>query len=285
LQALQECHFGGARQVMGATGSTPLSPPHAIQLAGPEDARLFFSGPPSALTGTIPLVNAGTDKQKIRSVAVSTGDLLGAAGLPLREFSFYAKLGPGEQANISGRIMLDRQTRPGHYDIEITVGSRTLPVTVYVTEVVDLRMQPRQITILAGSPSSYKRKFIFENEGNIDLPIGAQCEVPLFEPLDLTSSMLIGLHKADKASAESMVKGFLREWSGLQAGTLVINREPKILRPGEKAVIEVEFQLPPELKPIRHYHTNLRLYNANLKLDIYTTAKVGSARKRKSDSP
>jgi hypothetical protein len=268
---------------MGATGNTPLSQEQAIQLAGPEGVRLFFSGPPRALTGTIPLVNSGTDKQKIRSVAVSAGDLLGAAGLPLREFSFYAKLHPGEQANISGKIMLDRRTRPGPHDIKITVGARTLPATVYVTEVVNLRMQPQQITILAGSPSSYTRKFIFENEGNIDLPIGAQCEVPLFEPLDLTSSMLIGLHKADKASAESMVKGLLREWSDLQAGTLVINREPKILRPGEKAAIDVEFQLPPELKPIRHYRANLRLYNASLKLDIYTTAKVGSARKRKSD--
>jgi hypothetical protein len=268
---------------MGATGNTPLSPPPAIQLAGPEDTRLFFSGPPRALTGSIPLVNSGTDKQKIRSVAVSASHLMGVAGLPLREFSFYAKLGPGEQANIPGKIMLDRQTRPGNYDIKITVGSRTLPATVYVTEVVDLRMQPRQITILAGSHSSYTRKFIFENQGNIDLPIGAKCEVPLFEPLDLTSSMLIGLHKADKASAESMVKGFLREWSDLQSGTLVIKREPKILRPGEKTIIDVEFQFPPELKPIRHYHANLRLYNANLKLDIYTTAKVGSVHKRKSD--
>jgi len=268
---------------MGAIGSTPLSPPHAIQLAGPEDARLFFSGPPRALTGKIPLINSGTDKQKIRSVAVSAGDLLGAAGLPLREFSFYAKLGPGEQANISGKIMLDGKTPPGAYEIKITVGSRTLPATVYVTEVVDLRMQPRQITILAGSSSSYTRKFIFENVGNVDLAGGAQCEVPLFEPRDLTSSMLIGLHKADKTSAESMVKGILREWSDLPVGTLLINREPRTLRPGEKVVIDVEFQLPHDLKPIRRYHTNLQLYNANLKLDIYTTAKVGSARKRKSD--
>jgi hypothetical protein len=270
-------------QVMGATGNTPLSQ-QAIQLAGPEGVRLFFSGPPRALTGTIPLVNSSPDKQKIRSVTVSAGHLLGVAGLPLREFSFYAKLGPGEQANISGKIMLDRRTLPGSYDIKITVGSRTLPATVYVTEVVDLRMQPRQITILAGSPSSYTRKFIFENAGNVDLPIGAQCEVPLFEPLDLASSMLIGLHKADKTSAESMAKGFLREWSDLQAGMLLVNREPKILRPGEKAVIDVEFQLPPDLKPVRRYHTNLRLYNATLSLDIYTTGKVGSARKRKSDS-
>jgi hypothetical protein len=265
---------------MGTKGNTL----QAIQLAGPEDARLFFSGPPKSLTGTIPLVNSSADKQKIRSVAVSAGDLMGVAGLPLREFPFYAKLHPGQQANISGRIMLDRRTPPGSYDIKITVGSRTLPATVYVTEVVDLRMQPHQIAIVAGSPSSYTRKFIFENSGNVDLPLGAQCEAPLFESFDLVSSMLIGLHKADKASAESMVKGFLREWSELQAGTLVINREPKILRPGQRAAIDVEFQLPTELKPLRHYHTNLRLYNAPLSVDIYTTAKIGSAHKRKPES-
>jgi hypothetical protein len=265
---------------MGTKGNTL----QAIQLAGPEDARLFFSGPPKALTGKIPLINSSADKQKIRSVAVSAGDLMGVAGLPLREFPFYAKLHPGEQANLSGRMMLDRRTPPGSYDIKITVGSRTLPATVYVTEVVDLRMQPRQIAIVAGSPGSYTRKFIFENSGNVDLPLGAQCEAPLFESFDLVGSMLIGLHKADKASAESMVKGFLREWSELQAGTLVINREPKILRPGQKAAIDVEFHLPPELKPLRYYHTNLRLYNAPLSVDIYTTAKVGSAHKRKSES-
>jgi hypothetical protein len=268
---------------MGATGNTPLSQQQAIQLAGPENARLFFSGPPRSLTGTVPLVNSGTDKQKIRSIAVSGGDLLGAAGLPLREFSFFAKLSPGEQANISGKIMLDRRTQPGSYEVAITVGSRTLPATVHVTEVIDLRMQPRQITILAGSPSSYTRTIIFENAGNVDLPIGAECEVPLFEPFDLVSSMLIGLRKADKASAESMVKGFLQEWSELPAGSLVIKREPKILRPGQQAAIDVEFHLPPDLKPIHQYHTKVQLYNAAISVDIYTTAKVGAQRNRRSN--
>lgn len=267
---------------MGATDNTGSSQQQAIHLAGPKDARLFFSGPPRALTGTIPLVNPGADRQKIRSVAVNAGDLMGAAGIPLREFPFYARLGPGEQANISGRMMLDRRTPPGNYDVTITVGSRTLPATVCVTEVVDLRMQPRQITILAGSPSVYTRKLIFENLGNVDLPIGAQCDVPLFESLDLVGSMVTGLHKAEKTSAESMVKAVLREWSELRAGTLVIKRDAKILRPGQKAAIDVEFHLPPELKPTRRYHTNLQLYNAPVSVDIYTTAKVGSSQNRKS---
>jgi len=119
---------------MGATDNTRSSQDQAIHLAGPENSRLFFSGPPRALTGSIPLVNSSADKQKIRSVAVSAGDLMGAAGLPLREFPFYARLGPGEQANISGRMMLDRKTPPGNYDVRITVAAFRIANQITATE-------------------------------------------------------------------------------------------------------------------------------------------------------
>ena len=269
-------------QVMGAQGNTPVSHETAIELAGPEDGRLFFSGPPKALKGTIPLINSSAAKQKIQAVGVNACELMGAGGQPLRGFPFYAKLYPGEQANISGKIMLDPRTKPAEYDIEVTVGSKTMPATVHVTEVVDLRIYPQEITILAGAAKAYTRRFTVENAGNVELPIGARCEAPIFDSFDLVSSFLIGLHDADKGSVESMVKGFLGEWSELQAGTLVVNREPMILYPGQKVTVDVEFELPPELKGLRHYHANLQLYNAILSVDIYTTAKAGAERNKKS---
>ena len=180
--------------------------------------------------------------------------------------------------------MLDRRTKPGSYDIQVTVGSRTLPATVHVAEVVDLRVQPQEITILVGASQSYTRKFTVENAGNVDLPLGERCEAPVFDSYDLVSSMLVGLRKAEKNSAEAMVKGFLQEWSELEAGTLAIKREPMILRPGQKVAIDVEFELPPELRPLRHYRANVQLYNAVLSVDMYTTAKAGVAGSRKSDS-
>jgi hypothetical protein len=268
---------------MGTNGNTVPSEHAGVHLAGPHDLRLRFSGPPRALAGTIPLINKTSEKQKIRSLAVNSDKLLGAASLPLREIPFHARLHGGEQLNIPVRLVVHAQTPPGTYHLELSVGARTVPATVLVTEVVDLRVHPREITILAGSASSYTRKFSIENAGNVPLPMGARCECPLFEPVDLVSSMLIGLHKADKASAESLVKGFLTEWSDLSAGTLVVKREPMILGPGQKAVVDVEFHLPPELKPHRHYHANLQLYNAVGPVEIYTTAKVGADETRKSD--
>ncbi len=71
-----------------------------------------------------------------------------------------------------------------------------------------------------------------------------------------------------------MVKGFLDEWSELQVGTLVIHRSPVTLHPGGKVTVDVDFELPDGLKPLRHYYANLQLYTAVLGVDIYTTAKA-----------
>jgi hypothetical protein len=247
---------------------------HAIQFAGSAESRLVFSGPPQALSGRIPLINTTGDKQKLRAFPVKAKDLQGPAELPLREVPFFVRLAPGEQASVPGSFSLDPSTPPGTYEFDIEVGAKSVAVTAFVTEVVDLAMQPESITILAGSAKSYKRQFVAENRGNVALPTGDRCEAPLFDSFDLVGSMLTGLRKSDKTSASTMVKGFLQQWSELEAGTLVVTREPMILRPGEKVTVEAEFHLPADLKPLRHYRSSLQIYNATLAVDIYTTATI-----------
>jgi hypothetical protein len=269
---------------MRADADTPQTESAGIQFAGPEDARLVFSGPPQRLTGIIPLVNTSDDKQKLRRLEVSADVLKGPAQLPLEEVPFLVKLSPGQQVAVSGVISLDDGTPPGTYEIEVKVGDRTVPATVHVTEVVDLFVEPTDVTILAGSAQSYTRQFIVENRSNRKLPLGDRCEAPIFDSFDLASSLVIGLHKADKSSLREMVKSFLTEWGDLFVGTLVIKREPMILNPGQRVVMEVEFELPPELKPFRHYQTNVELYNAFLHVDIYTTKKIGSGNGSKTQS-
>jgi len=265
---------------MGDNASAP--PSATVHLAGTEDAHLHFSGPPQGLTGTIPLVNTGGDKQKVRSIAVSSEKLLGAARLPLREMPFYARLYGGEQASVPATLVLDAQTPPGAYGLELRVGERTMAATAHVSEVVDLRLDPSQITILVGSDTSYTRTLVVENAGNVPLPTGAHCEAPIFDSFDLVSSFLIGLNKGDRKSAESMARAFLNEWADLQAGTLITKRPAMILAPGQKLAVDVEFQIPGKLKPLRHYVASLQLYNATLAIDMYTTVKAGSNGKKKS---
>jgi hypothetical protein len=253
--------------------TVPVEP--SLQLAS-SGARLSFSGPPQGLTGAIPLVNKTDTKQKLRSIGLKSSSLKGAAKLPLGEMPFFAKLYPGEQASVPGTIVLDSRTPPGKYEFELTVGSRTLAADAHVEEVVDLRMDPAQITILAGGETSYTRTFIAENAGNVDLPTGAQCEAPIFDSFDLGAALVAGVNDSDKASVESMVKSILLHWADLQAGTLITKRDPIVLHPGQKISVDVQFDLPAELKPLRHYHSNLQLYNATLSVDIYTTANFGT---------
>lgn len=101
-------------------------------------------------------------------------------------------------------MTLHAQTPPGKYDFQLTVGAKTLDAIAQVTEVVDLRLDPSEITILAGADTSYTRTFVAENAGNVPLPTGAQCEAPLFDSFDLISAMLAGLHSGDRKSAASM---------------------------------------------------------------------------------
>lgn len=248
----------------------------SIQLAGKADTKLVFSGPPTRLQGTIRLVNPTSEKQKLRRVGIQAKKLLGAARLPLSEIALSARLAPGEQMSVQSIIGVDPQTPPGSYPLELTIGGQTVQATAHVTEVVDFRMEPSEITILAGKDSKYEREFVIENAGNVPLPLGERCEAPLLDSVDLVTSMLVGLHNAQKQEKASQVESWLKEWGNQAAGTLVVTRDAITLGPGQKITATAQFELPADLKPLRHYRANLQLYNATLAVDIYTTVKAGS---------
>lgn len=259
---------------MAATHEAAAESP-SLQLAGSSKTRLFFTGPPRGLTGLIPLVNKTDAKLKLRSIALNSSSLKGAARLPLGETPFYARLYPGQQADVPGTIMLDPSTPPGNHKFEITVGDTTMAAEAHVEEVVDLRMSPVRITLLAGSTTSFTRTLVVENAGNVDLPTGELCETPIVDSNDLVSALVAGINDSDKSTIEAMVKSILLHWGELCAGTLVTRRPSMVLHPGQKLAVEIQFELPATLKPLRHYWANLQLYNATLSVDIYTTANYG----------
>jgi len=253
-------------------------PEASVHLAGPENSVLHFSGSPQAVTGIIPVVNDSSEKQKIRNIAINSEELRGPGGIPLKEILFRGRLKGGQRANLRARLPLDPLTPPGRYDFKVTVGSRTLPAVAYIPEVFDLRADPRVIVIIAsGKNSSYTRTVICENRGNVVLLSGSRCEVPIFEDQPLLSAILDGLNKGDKESTESMVKSALVELAGLKVGTLVIKRKAITLSPGQKVAVEIHFELPTGLKPQHHYSASVKLYNRNLTVEIYTTAKPQGA--------
>ena len=246
-----------------------------LHLAGPAEARLRFSGPPKRLTGTIPLINKGSEKQRIRSIVVHSKKLLSAQRAPLSEIPVAARLQGGEQSSVRATLVLDPQTSPGSYDFEFVLADRKVAATAHVSAVVDLRVDPAEITILAGSSAPETRTIVLENAGNVPLALGSESETSLFDSSNLITTFLSGLHKAERESAEKMTEAFLNEWAELKAGTLVVRHEAITLAPGERKEIELECKIPTELKALHRYRARLPLYNASLSLNIYMTAKSG----------
>jgi hypothetical protein len=177
--------------------------------------------------------------------------------------------------NVPATVSLDPITPPGDYQFEVTIGKRTMSVDAHVEEVVDLRMTPSAITILAGSETTYTRTLTVKNTGNVDLPGGAQCEAPIFDSHDIATALISGIKESDKSTLAEMVKNMLLHVGDLQAGELITRRDPIVLHPGEQRTMDLSFDLPKELKPLRHYSSNLQLYNATLLVDIYTTSNFG----------
>jgi len=257
----------------------------SVQIAGVAGAGLVFSGPPSRLQGTVRLVNPTSEKVKLQSIGIQADSLRGAAQLPLSEIPLPARLAPGEQVSVQSTIGVDPQTPPGSYPMQVTIGGQTVQAVAHVTEVVDFKIEPNEITILAGKESKYEREFVIENAGNVPLPLGERCEAPLLDSIDLVTAMLVGLHNTRKQDRASQVASWLSEWGDMVAGTLVVTREAIILRPGQKIAAKAQFELPEDLKPLRHYQASLQLYNATMAVDIYTTVKAGSKKPDEAPAP
>jgi hypothetical protein len=257
---------------MAANTRDTAASEHSLQLAGTENARLSFAGPPKRLTGAIPLINETDAKLKLRSVALSSPTLKGAGRLPLGDTPFYAKLYPGQQASVAATISLDPSTPPGDHQFELTVGKRTIAVDAHVEEVVDLRVAPSEITILAGTDTAYTRTLIVENAGNVDLPSGAESVVLVYDSVDIQCLLVPGINESDRSTVEAMLKSILVRTGDLQAGTLMMRWDPIVFHPGQKLAVDVTFNLPEKLKALHHYYAHIPLYNETLLVDIYTTA-------------
>ena len=101
---------------------------------------------------------------------------------------------------------------------------------------------------MADSATTYARRFIAENAGNVDIHSGAECKVPLFDSQDITSAVLSGINESDRSTVEAMVKNVLLHIGDLQAGTVITRHDPVTLHPGEKIVADAHFKLPPEVE-------------------------------------
>ena len=250
---------------MKASDPTPT-----LQLAHAEDEPIIFYGPPDRLQGAIRLRNASTEKLKLSSVTLDAPAIHGPGRAPLRHLQLAARLQPDEQAKVPATIQLDSSTPPGKYEASMRLGERTQRVQVHVTENIDLRVEPKRISIYTEGELVFPREVIVENAGNVPLRLGGLCIVPLADAMELRAAIRNGLTGACELEPEAVLKAFLCAWSEQQVGTLSIAREDITLPPGETRPLTLTFTLPNDLQRFRRYEADLPLYNASLFLEVTT---------------
>lgn len=253
--------------------------PAAALSANSETETLVVAGPPHALRGRLRLRNDSEEKLKVRGFALrERAGKKDAPKLSAATMQAAARLRPGEEAVVAMQLAVSGQTTPGVYVMDVEIGDRTLPVEAHVTEHVDFKLEPSTLTLLVGSNLEIEREFVVENAGNIALPLGERCEVPLLGSIDLVTALRESLRNNIGEELKSRIEKILDEIGRVQVGSLVIERERITLSPGERRQLKVRFVLPEDIKPSRHYRAVLGLYNATLMVDIYTTEKAGSKR-------
>lgn len=256
---------------------------HTLRLTHVEDEPIIFYGPPDRLQGTIRLHNTSTEKLKLSSVALDAPHMLGPGRVPLRQLQLAARLSPDEQAKVPATIQLDSSTPPGKYEAVMLLGERKQRVQVHVTENIDLRGEPKRISIYTEGDLVFKREVVIENAGNVPLRIGGLCIVPLADAMELRTAIQHGLAEACDQKPEAALKAFLCAWSEQQIGTLSIARDDITLNPGETRPLALTFTLPSDLHRFRRYEANLPLYNASLSLEV-TTGDLPKRQRREKRS-
>ena len=249
--------------------------PDAALSVSPETEMFVVAGPPRALRGELRLRNDSNEKLKLRSVSVRSRERGKAPpGLEFANLQVGARLRPGEQAAIPLELELNSETAPGIYELETEIGGRMVPIRAHVTPHVDLRIEPAAVTLLVGSNRTVEHEFIAENAGNVPLPLGERCEAPLFDSVDFMTAFREGIRKSVGVELKPRFEQIFDQVGRMQVGSLLVHRERTTLKPGERRQMSARFELPEDIKPGRHYRASLELYNATLRVDIYTTEKV-----------
>jgi len=258
-----------------------------LRLEHGEDEPIVFYGPPTRLRGTLRLHNRSTEKLKLPMVALDLPKLRGPAKQPLDVLPMFGRVYANQQTRVPAVLNLDPSTPPGTYDGSLQIAGRRQPVRLHVTERIDLRFEPTDVSLFTEGTLVFTRDFVAENAGNVPLRLGEECVVPLGDTADLQAAVRRGLRGACDAEkkSEDVIKSLLCAWSQQQVGTVSIKREDITLQPGETRPATVTFSIPDDLQPFRRYVTHLPLYNAALRLEVVTGQfKSGRRSEKRSQS-
>lgn len=232
-----------------------------------------FSGCPPSCLGTVQLVNKSPDKVRVRAIQITGLDLKSVKGRGLEQANVSVRLGPHDRLSVSAQLFLDQSTPAGTYSGQLCCGSQREQVLVYVQENWDLRVIPDKLSIRARAGDKVTKLIFLTNRGNMTYSLGKVALVRLEERERTCRSLATSLTEAGKQGHSKFLDRLVHEMaeSEVQPATVKIKVEENEVHPSETKEVELEIQLPQELKKNRTYKGRLALKSARLVLEIECT--------------
>jgi hypothetical protein len=203
---------------------------------------VLLAGPPWKLQAVVPLDAAG---EKVGAIKLQL------AGEPALHRATIRPFGPGTSEI---RLKLPRDTPPGTYRGEASLGGETHAVVVQVTPVVRTRVSPRQIAVAVEPGGRAEFEILVSNNGNValDIPKAATFDLDDEEGQDRALGRTL---RAGLGQGESRMERFFEELRASHGGegrvTLVDGAGA--LEPGESRTVRCRLEVPMTMQPGRTY--------------------------------
>jgi hypothetical protein len=256
-----------------------------------DEGRIILAGQPNALRGAVYLENSSAERVRLRRLPLSLGEEGAARTLaaarpeagPPPAVQPRVRLSPGiirpgHAGPVSLSLALDPHTPPGEYQAEVEIAGQLQPVTLIVTERVDLRISPAVVVVENRPDETIFKQIVVSNLGNVPLRIGKIGAIFLDDELlvcrtlrHAAASVGDDLRPFEEYLARILLSAKqVAERSGILR---VYSRTGEVLiQPGEVRPIDLEIRVPATLDRRGRYRGVSALYTASLTFLVVPTA-------------
>jgi hypothetical protein len=247
----------------------------AFSLDVADDEPLVLYGPPESLWGSLRVQNQSGEGQRLGALAVELPGVRGVTGEPVHALEAAARVRPHEKVRVELALRIDPLTPPGSYEGTLRIGARTQPLSVLVSERVDVRIVPDELAFYSEAELHFERELVLESRSNVAVRVAERHRARLLDSLEFPSAVTARAETGAE-SAQLLLEALaaLRDDAGER--WIEWQHAPLELAPGARRVVPSRFVLGEGLAPFRHYAANLELYHGALRVAVETGALPAS---------
>jgi hypothetical protein len=235
---------------------------------------IVFTGVPRACQGYVELINRSAEVIEPRSIAITHLDPSARQKQLPSAIRVSVRLEPHQHLQVPIEVALDPTTPPGTYKGQLSFGSQREDVVINVLESWDLRFVPQSLAVKAGAGAKVARRILVTNCGNIEFTPPASVSVFVDQNLDFGRHLNTALKEAGNEGYQKFLDRFVRELADDAVSNATVQfkcEKASSIHPGETRQVELQIQLPEDLKMNRVYKGAMKFGNTKLLLEVECT--------------